>query len=133
MVEAASREAADIRIYCDNDISSVMGGDANSRWVPCPDELHPGGPYGDGRLNSGLDFEEQVFWDQVNTMYRRVSTHGVQDPDADGEETLAQTYRSRVDLVGSNENPNRETMTVSQYYLHFFNAIFLAKHTTDRR
>lgn len=124
-------EAAHIRIHCDDDVSTdtiVEGGgavDNNNlpRWIPAPDEWWPDvGPLGNGVPNSGLIFEAQVFYDRINLMYRTPGDEGVQEEEPDdasnpGEKlTMAQTYLARTGLP-TNQNPFRETITVSHRYV----------------
>lgn len=120
IVLAASLEAADIRIYCDNDDFSLIpidqfGGDVLPRWFPCPDGMHPNGAHGDGIPNSALPFERKRYLDIRNMMYRNEGSLGVQDPDPQqgGQiTTLAQTYRQIVNNAPG-QNTGRETITVS--------------------
>lgn len=122
MVPAPSFEVADIRIYCDNDASAEDPDEQNPRWIPCPDNMHAPNP--DGTVNSQLPFEQQIWMDQFNMMYRRISSRGVQDVDSDadsddsneGLSTLAQTQRILIPLqLPVPQNPRRETITVSHY------------------
>lgn len=140
MVPEGSREAADIRIYCDNDESQksieIRGGvdPANPfpRWIRAPDGMHPDGPRGDGIPNSQLPFQLQRWLDPLNLMYRAEGSMGVQDIDPATRSllTLGQTYRGRVgEPLGHNRE--RETITVCYYIWLSLDPILLAEHAID--
>lgn len=75
-----TREAADLRIYCDNDATSKTAG-ASARWQLVPDrEQDP-----EGEKNSQKT-TGQEWYDQVNFIRRTTDTNGCLDPD-----TLAET------------------------------------------
>ena len=75
-----TREAADLRIYCDNDATSKTAG-ASARWQLVPDrEQDP-----EGEKNSQKT-TGQEWYDQVNFIRRTTDTNGCLDPD-----TIAET------------------------------------------
>lgn len=75
-----TREAADVRIYCDGDETSETGG-ASARWQLVPDRAQEP----DGQENS-QKATGQEWYDQVNFVRRRTDTNGCLDAD-----TLAET------------------------------------------
>ena len=81
---STDRVSADIRIYCDNDVTSVAGG-ATARWQLVPDrEQDP-----DGYKNSQRTKPyTQEFYDQYNFIRRTRSSMGCLD-----EGTLAETCK----------------------------------------
>ena len=102
MTSATTREASDVRIYCDNDDAGAIS--TGKRWQPEPDLPNAGKK----SKNSKKQFADQMWWDHVNKIYRRPGSKGVQDEDV---ETWGQTYKfSAKDVDG--ENPDRESITV---------------------
>jgi hypothetical protein len=149
LTSAQSFEQADIRIFCDNDESTdtieergeVVDPANLPRWVPCPDNWFAPGPQGgplqNGVPNSGLIFEEQIFMDRINFMYRAKGDAGVQDEEPEGAEfegeklAFAQWYGEQIPLQ-INQNRLRETITVSYYYLLSSDTLVLAKETVGQ-
>lgn len=150
LTESPTFEAADIRIFCDNDESTdtmeergeVVTQENQPRWIPCPDNWFPPGPQGgplrNGVPNSGLIFEEQIFMDQINLMYRAKGDAGVQDEEPDDAEfpgeklAFAQWYGEPIPIAQTNQNPLRETITVCYYYFLSPDTLALAKETLDQ-
>lgn len=81
---STQRNSADIRIYCDNDVTSKTGG-TTARWQLVPDrDQDP-----DWNKNSQrVGKNSQEWYDQVNFVRRSLDTLGCQDPG-----TLAETCK----------------------------------------
>lgn len=136
MTPTANHADSDIRIYCENDAStdSVQNPDPNNppRWVPAPDEWFPLNPNNNPIPNSQLPFEQQVWIDRHNMMYRSKGDRGVQDihPQTGRFFVLGQTYIDQVP-ISVPQNPMRETITVSHCLVLSSHSGIRADHTTD--
>ena len=81
-VVSSDQDSADIRFYCDNDVTSETGG-ATARWQLVPDrEQDPEGFKNSQRTGA----YEQEWYDQYNFVRRARDTYGCLD-----EGTLAET------------------------------------------
>lgn len=79
---STDQDSADVRIYCDNDVTSKTGG-ATARWQLVPDrEQDP-----DGFKNSQRTLTQE-FYDQFNFVRRSINTNGCLDAN-----TMAETCK----------------------------------------
>ena len=85
-----TREAADVRIYCDDDETSKTGG-ASARWQLVPDRVTDP----DGQKNSQKT-TGQEWYDQVNFVRRSTDTNGCLDPNNLAETCECVHYGERV-------------------------------------
>ena len=124
---STDRDSADIRFYCDNDVTSETDG-ATARWQLVPDRVEDP----DGFKNSQrTEPYSQEWYDQYNLMRRDRSTMGCLD-----YFTLAETcklrHKKRSALIcvytadpeavsvsdprAQNQNPNRSIITVFPFH-----------------
>jgi len=94
-------KTADARIYCDNDDAGP-----DKRWQPYPD-LEGAGKKS---KNSKKKFEEQMWWDHTNHIFRALGARGCQEL---GSGTQGQTYKPKDTPDTSGLNSVREIITVS--------------------
>ena len=101
-------KASDVRIYCDNDATDDKPGDGR-RWQRVPDLPNASSK----SKNSKKPFAQAQYWDHINQIFRRAGSRGCQDP---GVHTAAQTYKIKDKDEATDQNPDRETITVSLRY-----------------